>query len=81
MSEPNAGSDLASLRHVGAVRDGDEFVINGQKIWTSFGAVADYIYLICRTSTDGPAARGHQRDHRADDDEAARASRSVRSPT
>jgi alkylation response protein AidB-like acyl-CoA dehydrogenase len=52
MSEPNAGSDLASLV-TSAVRDGDEYVINGQKIWTSFGAVADYIYLICRTSQAG----------------------------
>ena len=57
MSEPNAGSDLASLV-TSAVRDGDEFVINGQKIWTSFGAVADYIYLICRTSNDGPPHEG-----------------------
>jgi alkylation response protein AidB-like acyl-CoA dehydrogenase len=57
MSEPNAGSDLASLV-TSAVRDGDEFVINGQKIWTSFGAVADYVYLICRTSNDGPPHEG-----------------------
>lgn len=49
MSEPNAGSDLAGLA-AAARRDGDEFVISGQKIWTSFGAVADYCYLICRTS-------------------------------
>ncbi len=48
MSEPNAGSDLASLA-TSARREGDEFVINGQKIWTSFGAQADYCYLICRT--------------------------------
>jgi alkylation response protein AidB-like acyl-CoA dehydrogenase len=52
MSEPDAGSDLAALK-TSAVRDGDEYVINGQKIWTSFGAVADYCYLICRTSSDG----------------------------
>lgn len=52
MSEPNAGSDLASLA-TSAVLDGDEWVINGQKIWTSFGAHADYCYLICRTSSDG----------------------------
>src|SRR5215207_6143012 len=57
MSEPDAGSDLASLKTT-AVRDGDEWVINGQKIWTSFGAVADYCYLICRTSTEGPPHAG-----------------------
>ena len=57
MSEPNAGSDLAGLV-TSAVRDGDEFVINGQKIWTSFGDVADYVYLICRTSNDGPPHEG-----------------------
>lgn len=57
MSEPNAGSDLASLKTT-ATRDGDDFVLNGQKIWTSFGEVADYIYVICRTSTDGPPHRG-----------------------
>jgi alkylation response protein AidB-like acyl-CoA dehydrogenase len=57
MSEPNAGSDLASLK-TSAVRDGDDWVINGQKIWTSFGEVADYCYLICRTSTEGPPHAG-----------------------
>jgi alkylation response protein AidB-like acyl-CoA dehydrogenase len=57
MSEPNSGSDLASLTTT-AVRNGDHFVINGQKIWTSFGADADYCYLICRTTTDGPPHRG-----------------------
>jgi alkylation response protein AidB-like acyl-CoA dehydrogenase len=57
MSEPNAGSDLASLV-TQARLDGDEYVINGQKIWTSFAAVADYCYLICRTSTDGPPHAG-----------------------
>ena len=57
MSEPNAGSDLAGLV-TSAVRDGDEFVINGQKIWTSFGEVADFIYLICRTSNAGPPHEG-----------------------
>ncbi|MEK7423053.1 MAG: acyl-CoA dehydrogenase family protein [Actinomycetota bacterium] len=57
MSEPDAGSDLASLK-TSAVRDGDHWLINGQKIWTSFGEVADFCYLICRTSTDGPAHAG-----------------------
>jgi len=57
MSEPDAGSDLASLKTT-AIRDGDHFVINGQKIWTSFGDVADYCYLICRTTTEGPPHRG-----------------------
>ncbi|MCC6225396.1 MAG: acyl-CoA dehydrogenase family protein [Microthrixaceae bacterium] len=51
MSEPDAGSDLAGLS-TAARREGDEFVISGQKIWTSFAGVADYCYLICRTSTE-----------------------------
>jgi alkylation response protein AidB-like acyl-CoA dehydrogenase len=50
MSEPGAGSDLASVS-TKAVRDGSEFVISGQKIWTSGAAGSDYCYLICRTST------------------------------
>lgn len=57
MSEPEAGSDLAALA-TSAVRDGDSWVINGQKIWTSFAEVADLCYLICRTSKDGPPHRG-----------------------
>lgn len=57
MSEPNAGSDLAALT-TSARRDGDEWVINGQKTWTSHGERADYCYLICRTSSDGPPHQG-----------------------
>ena len=57
MSEPNSGSDLASLK-TSARDDGDEWVINGQKIWTSFGAHADYCYLICRTNSEGPPHAG-----------------------
>jgi alkylation response protein AidB-like acyl-CoA dehydrogenase len=57
MSEPDSGSDLASLTTT-AVRDGDDFIVNGQKIWTSFGELADYCYLICRTNTEGPPHRG-----------------------
>ena len=57
MSEPDAGSDLAGLK-TSAVLDGDEYVINGQKIWTSFGEVANYCYLICRTRAEGPPHAG-----------------------
>ncbi|MEM9748323.1 MAG: acyl-CoA dehydrogenase family protein [Actinomycetota bacterium] len=57
MSEPDSGSDLASLQ-TSAIRDGDDFVVNGQKIWTSFGADADYCYLICRTDASGKPHQG-----------------------
>ncbi|MCY4664971.1 MAG: acyl-CoA dehydrogenase family protein [Acidimicrobiaceae bacterium] len=57
MSEPDAGSDLASLK-TSAVRDGGEYVLNGQKTWTSGAATAEYCYVICRTSSDGPPHRG-----------------------
>ena len=57
MSEPNSGSDLASLKTT-AIRQGDRFIVNGQKIWTSYAALADYCYLICRTSSEGPPHKG-----------------------
>ena len=56
-SEPDAGTDLAALR-TRADRDGDEYVINGQKMWTSLIEHADYVWLAARTNPDAPRHKG-----------------------
>ncbi len=56
-SEPQAGTDLAALK-TRAVRDGDDWIINGQKIYTSLSDHADYVWLACRTDPDAPKHKG-----------------------
>jgi alkylation response protein AidB-like acyl-CoA dehydrogenase len=55
-SEPDAGSDMANIKTT-AVLDGDQWVINGQKVWTSLGHIADWIFVMCRTD---PTATKHK---------------------
>lgn len=56
-SEPGAGSDLAALR-TRAVRDGDDYVVNGQKMWTSYAHVASHVFLLARTSLEEKRQQG-----------------------
>ncbi|NBU95804.1 MAG: acyl-CoA dehydrogenase [Actinobacteria bacterium] len=56
-SEPNAGSDLGNVGLRG-VRDGDQWILNGQKIWTSAGHLADHIFTLARTDPDAPKHKG-----------------------
>jgi alkylation response protein AidB-like acyl-CoA dehydrogenase len=56
-SEPNAGSDLANLQ-LRADKDGDDYILNGQKTWTTYAQYADWIFVLCRTSGEGKKQEG-----------------------
>ena len=56
-SEPNAGSDLANLQ-LRADKDGEDYILNGQKTWTTYAQYADWIFVLCRTSSEGKKQEG-----------------------
>src|SRR5436853_3085285 len=56
-SEPTSGSDMAAAR-TRAVRDGDVYVVNGQKVWTTYAHISDWFFVLVRTATDGPKWAG-----------------------
>jgi alkylation response protein AidB-like acyl-CoA dehydrogenase len=56
-SEPSSGSDMAAAK-TRAIRDGDDYVVNGQKIWTTYAHISDWYFVLVRTSTEGPKWAG-----------------------
>ena len=67
LTEPDGGSDLAAMK-TRATRDGDQWVINGAKMWTTMAHIADWVFLMARTESEGESARRFHDVHRADGD-------------